>query len=55
MKKQIIEPDFIGGQGPLTRDEEIALTKYFSAKKNSKSKPSRSSSGKEKSKSKIPA
>ncbi len=35
MKKQINEPDFIGGCGSLTKDEEIALSIYF-AKKNNK-------------------
>lgn len=34
MKKQINEPDFIGGQGPLTKDEEIALSQYFAKKKH---------------------
>jgi hypothetical protein len=34
MKKQIIEPDIIGGQGSLTKDEEIALSKYFAKKGN---------------------
>lgn len=33
MKKKINEPDFIGGQGPLTKEEEIALSKYFARKK----------------------
>ncbi|WP_164489953.1 hypothetical protein [Runella sp. SP2] len=33
MKKQIIEPDFIGGQGGLTKEEENALSKYFADKK----------------------
>jgi hypothetical protein len=35
MKKQTLELDFIGGQGSLTKEEEIALSKFF-AKKNSK-------------------
>ena len=39
MKKQINEPDFIGGQGPLTKEEEVALSKYF-AKKNKETKSS---------------
>ncbi len=34
MKKQLMEPDFIGGQGSLTKDEEIALSKYFAKKAN---------------------
>lgn len=33
MKKKITVPDFIGGQGPLTRKEEIALSSYFADKK----------------------
>jgi hypothetical protein len=31
-RKQITEPDFIGGQGSLTKEEEMALSKYFSKK-----------------------
>lgn len=38
MKKQINEPDFIGGQGPLTKEEELALSEYFAKKKNKTSK-----------------
>ena len=34
MKKQINEPDFIGGQGSLTKEEEIALSQYFAKKKS---------------------
>ncbi|AFL79617.1 hypothetical protein Aeqsu_0086 [Aequorivita sublithincola DSM 14238] len=37
MKKQINEPDFIGGQGSLTKKEEIALREYFAEKKKKKS------------------
>lgn len=33
MKKNIKEPDFIGGQGPLTKEEEMELRKYFAEKK----------------------
>ena len=33
MKAQIIETDYIGGQGSLTKEEELALKKYFSNKK----------------------
>ncbi|MBO0932755.1 hypothetical protein [Fibrella aquatilis] len=33
MKKPLIEPDFIGGQGPLTKEEEQALSRYFASKK----------------------
>mgnify|MGYP000498284025 CR=1 FL=1 len=29
MKKQINEPDFIGGQGSLTKKEELSLREYF--------------------------
>lgn len=32
MKKQLIEPDYIGGQGSLTKEEEMALSKYFAKK-----------------------
>ncbi len=35
MKKQINEPDFIGGQGSLTKEEELALSQYFAKKKKS--------------------
>jgi len=34
MKKKITVPDFIGGQGSLTKEEEAALSSYFSNKKN---------------------
>jgi hypothetical protein len=34
MKKQIMEPDFIGGQGSLTKDEEAALSIFFAKKSN---------------------
>ena len=43
MKKQINEPDFIGGQGPLTKEGEIALSQYFAKKKHKESKPSSNS------------
>jgi hypothetical protein len=33
MEKQITEPDIIGGQGPLTKEEESALSKYLADKK----------------------
>ena len=36
MKKILNEPDFIGGQGELTKDEESALSKHFAKKKNKK-------------------
>jgi hypothetical protein len=29
MEKQIIESDIIGGQGPLTKEEESAISKYL--------------------------
>lgn len=37
MKKQINEPDFIGGQGSLTKEEEAALQEYFARKKKKNS------------------
>ena len=40
MKKKINEPDFFGGQGPLTKEEELILSQYLAAKKNKKIKPS---------------
>jgi len=49
MKKQINEPDFIGGQGPLTKEEEIALSKYFAKKKHKEKKPSNAIQAKSKS------
>ncbi len=39
MKKQIKETDYIGGQGSLTKEEELALAKYFNEKKNKLSEP----------------
>ena len=53
MKKKINEPDFIGGQGSLTKEEEIALSQYFARKKSKKSKTSRLTSSKIKSKQKA--
>lgn len=50
MKKKINEPDFIGGQGPLIKEEELALSQYFSKKKNKKSRLSNSTSPKTKQK-----
>ena len=38
MKKKINEPDFIGGQGPLTKEEEVALSQYFAGKRSKKDK-----------------
>ena len=38
MKKQINEPDFIGGQGSLTKEEEVALSRYFANKKSTEGK-----------------
>ena len=40
MKKQINEPDYIGGQGPLTKEEEIALSQHFAKKKSKQIKSS---------------
>jgi hypothetical protein len=40
MKKKINEPDYIGGQGALTKEEELALSKFFAKKKNKNSKSS---------------
>lgn len=55
MKKKINEPDFIGGQGPLTKEEELALSQYFARKKNKKNKLSILTSRKAKSKQKTHA
>jgi hypothetical protein len=33
MEKQTTEPDIIGGQGPLTKEEESAISKYLAEKK----------------------
>jgi hypothetical protein len=33
MRKKIAEADFIGGQGSLTKKEELALKEYFAKKK----------------------
>lgn len=55
MKKKINEPDFIGGQGPLTKEEELALSQYFARKENKKSRLSNLKSHKTKSKQKTPA
>ncbi|MFA5667935.1 MAG: hypothetical protein WC967_01735 [Balneolaceae bacterium] len=38
MKKPINEPDYIGGQGSLTKEEELELRKYFAEKKMKSSK-----------------
>jgi len=38
VQKFIQEPDFIGGQKALTKNEELALTQYFTKKKSSKGK-----------------
>ncbi len=57
MKKKINEPDFIGGQGSLTKEEELALSQYFARnkKKNKKRKLANLISGKAKSKQKAHA
>lgn len=33
MEKQIVEPDIIGGQGQLTKEEESAISKYLANQK----------------------
>lgn len=53
MKKKINEPDFIGGQGPLTKEEELALSQYFSKKKSKKAKSSNPTSTKTKQKAQV--
>ncbi|HWY12680.1 MAG TPA: hypothetical protein VN026_15210 [Bacteroidia bacterium] len=35
-KKLELDVDFIGGQGPLTAEEEKALSEYFRRKKSAK-------------------
>lgn len=55
MKKKINEPDFIGGQDPLTKEEELALSQYFARKKNKKNKLSNLIPGKTNSKQKAHA
>ena len=46
MKKQLSEPDFIGGQGSLTNEEEVALAQHFAKKKAKTGKKVPSSLGK---------
>lgn len=41
MKKQTIEPEFIGGQGRLTKEEEASLSAYFAKKKKRRLKRSK--------------
>ncbi|MHB1921044.1 MAG: hypothetical protein ACYCOO_02295 [Chitinophagaceae bacterium] len=53
MKKKINELDFIGGQGSLTKEEEIAISKYFSNKKIKKNKPTNPTSPKSKARQKV--
>ena len=48
MKKNTSEPDYIGGEGSLTKEEELALAQYFSKKKDKKEKSMPSKSGKAK-------
>ena len=55
MKKQINEPDFFGGQGVLTKEEEVALSQYFAKKKKKENKQSNLASGKSKSRQTINA
>jgi hypothetical protein len=33
MENQTTEPDIIGGQGPLTKEEESSISKYLADKK----------------------
>jgi len=33
MEKQLIEPDIIGGNGQLTKEEENAISKYLAEQK----------------------
>lgn len=33
MEKQIVEPEIIGGQGQLTKEEESAISKYLADQK----------------------
>ena len=49
MNKHVNEPDFIGGQGSLTKEEELALSTYFSRKKKREEKPAKATSLKKKS------
>ncbi|MEJ7663993.1 MAG: hypothetical protein WKG07_32910 [Hymenobacter sp.] len=42
-KKIINEPDFIGGQGPLTKEEETALNAYFTKNKKRTSRDKKES------------
>lgn len=37
--KTVLDDDFIGGQGILTKDEEKALSDYFRQKKSLANKP----------------
>ena len=41
-KKVELDVDFIGGQGPLTKEEEKALSEFFKEAKLKKGKVSRS-------------
>jgi hypothetical protein len=41
MKKKVVESDFIGGQGILTREEETALSQFFARKKSKVILPSK--------------
>nr|WP_288837623.1 hypothetical protein [uncultured Flavobacterium sp.] len=45
-KKAELDVDFIGGQEPLTKDEEKAISEYLKGLKKSKSKTSSSSTSK---------
>jgi|GEM_PF-1854686 len=49
MERTIVEQDFIGGQEPLTKEEELAISKYLSDKKVKKdASPTRTTKKKEK-------
>ncbi len=37
-KKKELDVDFIGGQGPLTKEEEKLLSEYIQKQKNKKNK-----------------
>ena len=57
MKRKSIEldVDFIGGQGPLTKEEEVALSQYFAKKKNKQNKSSNTTPVKTKTRQKVSA
>lgn len=55
MKIKISEPDFIGGQGTLTKEEELMLSQYFARKKAKEKKAVKHPSTKSKSSNKVHA